>query len=189
MAKKKSRSRKIDNPVRDSIAAGGGMKGSGAARKQALTEQEVLDFVQKIVNVYETGEREFFQLFAKDASLFTISTPTRIDGRETYEHNFGPFFYNQKRRSIILSPEVRLLGPDAAMIDFHNRILVQGISTNIRSTIVAARDPDGELKCVHMHNSPLSQAVSPPLAATDLDKLTVLEERVASASAMTGTPK
>jgi len=75
------------------------------------------------------------------------------------------------------------------MIDFHNRILVQGISTNIRSTIVAARDPDGELKCVHMHNSPLSQAVSPPLAATDLDKLTVLEERVASASAMTGTPK
>jgi len=65
MAKKKSRSRKIDNPVRDSIAAGGGMKGSGAARKQALTEQEVLDFVQKIVNVYETGEREFFQFSQK----------------------------------------------------------------------------------------------------------------------------
>lgn len=177
-----------DNPVIDSINAAG-TKGRGKGARSPLTKQEVLDFVQRIVNTYETGEREFFDLFAKDASLFTISTPTRIDGRETYEHNYGPFFYNQKRRSIIFSPEVRLLGPDAAMIDFHNRILVQGISTNIRSTIVAARDQSGELKCVHMHNSPLSEAVAPPLAVTNLENLTLLEERVASASAMTGTPK
>lgn len=178
-----------DNPVKESISAGGGAKGGGKATRSPLTEKEVLNFVQEIVNVYETGEKEFFDLFAKDASLFTISTPTRIDGRETYEHNFGPFFYNQKRRSIILSPEVRLLGPDAALIDFHNRIIVQGISANIRSTIVAARDSSGELKCVHMHNSPLTEAVAPPLAATNLENLTLLEERVASASAMTGTPK
>jgi len=178
-----------DNPVKETIKAGAGVKGRGKSTRTPLTEKDVLDFVQQIVNVYETGEKEFFDLFSRDVSLFTISTPTRIDGRETYEHNFGPFFYNQKRRSIILSPEVKLLGPDAALIDFHNRILVQGISTNIRSTIVAARDSSGELKCVHMHNSPLTEAVAPPLAHTNLESLTLLEERVASASAMTGTPK
>lgn len=182
--------KKPDNPVKDSVAAASGFKGSGTLRgKSPLTEKEVMDFLQRIVQTYETGEQDFFECFAKDASLFTISTPTRIDGRETYEHNFAPFFLNNKRRSIILSPEVRLLGPDAAMVDFHNRILVGGISTNIRSTIVAARDQKGELKCVHMHNSPLTEAVAPPLAPTNLENLTVLEERVASASAMTGTPK
>jgi len=117
------------------------------------------------------------------------SSPTRVDGIEVYKSGFAPYFVGTERVSQILSPEVRILGPDAALLTFHNRILVKGIATNIRGTVVIQRQHDGRLAFVHMHNSPLTQAVVPAFAPSDLESITVLEERVAAASAMTGTPK
>jgi ketosteroid isomerase-like protein len=157
---------------------------------ERLTEEEALAFLQKTVDAYEAGSDEFFGYFAPDASVFVVSTPTRIDGRDVFREGFGPYFFGTERISQILSPEVRLLGDDAAMLSFHNRILVKGVSANIRGTMVIARDDQGELKVVHLHNSPLVQApITVAPVTEDLNSITVLEERVAAASAMTGTPK
>jgi ketosteroid isomerase-like protein len=156
---------------------------------ERLTEEGVLAWFEQTVRAYEGGDASFFDFFASDVSLFVVSTPTRIDGREIFRDGFAPYFVGIERISQILSPEVRLLGPDAALLSFHNRILVRGISTNIRGTVVVARDRGDELKIVHMHNSPLTQAIVPAFAPSDLENITVLEERVAAASAMTGTPK
>lgn len=154
-----------------------------------LTEEEVLDWFSRTIRAYEQGNESFFDFFAADASLFVVSTPTRVDGLEVYKSGFAPYFVGTERVSQILSPEVRLLGPDSALLTFHNRILVQGIATNIRGTVVISRQRGGDLKFVHMHNSPLTQAAAPVFAPGDLESITVLEERVAAASAMTGTPK
>jgi ketosteroid isomerase-like protein len=156
-----------------------------------ITQEAVVDNMKQWQEAFEAGDPAFFDFFDDSVSLFTLSTPTRVDGREVYRNGFEQFFLNTKRNSQILSPEVRLLGPESAMMTFHNRILVRGISTNIRGTVVFVRDGAGQLKCVHMHNSPLAQptAAQPARAQSSLEDVTLLEERVASASAMTGTPK
>lgn len=164
------------------------------ATQKAITEQEVVNTMKKWQDAFEAGDPHFFDFFTKDMSMFALTTPTRIDGKETYEHGFAPFFLNRTRHSQILSPEVRLLGDNAAVMTFHNRILIQGVATNLRGTVIFERDAaSGELRCVHMHNSPLTQPVATSAAAVSekrsLEDITLLEERVASASAMAGTPK
>lgn len=154
-----------------------------------LTEQEVLDWFSETIKAYERGDEGFFDFFARDASLFTVSSPTRVDGLEVYKSGFAPYFVGSERVSQILSPEVRILGEESALLTFHNRILMKGMASNIRGTVVVQRQDDGRLAFVHMHNSPLTQAAAPALAPADLENITVLEERVAAASAMTGTPK
>jgi len=160
-----------------------------ATREKALSEKEVLEWFGKTIKAYEKGDEGFFDFFARDTSLFTVSSPTRVDGLEVYKSGFAPYFVGFERVSQILSPEVRILGPDAALLTFHNRILVGGLANNIRGTVVIQRQGDGKLAFVHMHNSPLTQASAPAVGPADLESISVLEERVAAASAMTGTPK
>lgn len=157
--------------------------------EKRVTEEAVVKTMKEWQEAFESGSEKFFDFFDKDVSLFTLSSPTRVDGRDVYRTGFEQFFINTKRNSQILSPEVRVLGEDAAVMTFHNRILVKGVSTNLRGTVVFARNDKGELKCVHMHNSPLGQPTAIGADLRTVEDVTLLEERVASASAMTGTPK
>jgi ketosteroid isomerase-like protein len=152
-----------------------------------ITEEEVSAALDRFQNSYEQGDDKFFEHFDEKASLFTLSSPTRIDGREVYRRGFQPYFSGQKRRSQVLSPEIRILGDDSALVTFHNRILANGVSTNIRATLIFQRDAKGSFQIVHTHLSPLGQGVS--AAPTKIEDVTLLEERVASAAAMAGTPK
>lgn len=162
-----------------------------ASRDEPLTEEEVLEWFGNALREYEAGNEGWFDQFSPDASFFTPSTPTRIDGRDVWREGFAPYFLGSERVSQILSPEIRLLGPDAVLLTFHNRVLVKGMASNVRGTVVIARNEEGQLQFVHMHNSPLTQTASASVHANpdDLDKITVLEERVAAAAAMVGTPK
>jgi len=159
--------------------------------KGPLTDDEVRGALQKVVSTYEAGSKEFFGQFADDASLFTATAPTRVDSREEYERGFGPVFYNTKRVAQVLSPEIRLLGNDAAVATFHNRVQVGGVSNNLRATYVFHRNARGELKVAHAHVSPLGHSAAPAASRSpsELNDVTVLEERVAAASAAVGTPK
>jgi uncharacterized protein (TIGR02246 family) len=154
-----------------------------------LTEEEVAQTMKRWQEAFEAGSEEFFDYFDPDVSLFTVSSPTRVDGREVYQRGFEQFFLGEKRKSQILSPEVRLLGDDSAMMTFHNRILISGISSNIRGTVVFRRDDKGKLRCVHMHNSPLGQPTMQGRIEGRVEDISVLEERVAAGAAMVGTPK
>jgi hypothetical protein len=154
---------------------------------EKITEEEVVRTMKAWQEAFEAGDPKFFDFFDPNVSLFTLSTPTRVDTLEVYRRGFEQFFLGTKRNSQILSPTVRLLGDSSAVMTFHNRILVRGISTNIRGTVVFVRSGGG-LKCVHMHNSPLGQPTVVP-QAKGVEDVTLLEERIASASAMTGTPK
>src|SRR3954451_22998188 len=84
-----------------------------------LTANEVQKFLELSLQEYENGDEKFFDRFTEDATIFTVSSPTRIDGREVFRRGFEPFFLGTKRQSQILSPEVRLLGPRTAMMSFH----------------------------------------------------------------------
>jgi len=157
--------------------------------RSPITKKDVFVAMEAFQRHFEAGDPEFFADFADDMSIFSLSTPTRIDGLHTYRHGFEETFTKSTRRSQILSPEVTLLGPDSAVMTFHNRIIVGNVSTNIRGTVIFARDDKGKLRCVHMHNSPLAAPAVQTHTNTDLEDITVLEERVASATAMVGTPK
>jgi ketosteroid isomerase-like protein len=159
------------------------------APRKPLTEEEVANTMKRWQEAFEAGNESFFEFFDPRVSLFTVSSPTRVDGREVYRRGFEHMFLGESRKSQILSPEVRLIGDDGAVMTFHNRILIRGISTNIRGTVVFARDAKGELKCVHMHNSPLGQPTLQGKIEGGVEDVTVLEERVAAGAAMVGTPK
>jgi len=159
------------------------------AGQAPLTEQDVRDFMRTWVDAYGKGDSQFFDLLSPDVTMFAVSVPTRIDGRDTFRDGFAPSFLNTQRICQVLTPEVRLLGPDSALVTYHNRVLAGGASATLRTTVVLIRDNSGELRVVHSHNSPLTAGVSPAVTPSALENITALEERVASASAMTGTPK
>ena len=83
-----------------------------------LTEEEVVDNMKRWQEAFEAGAPNFFDFFDDHVSLFTLSTPTRVDGREVYRRGFEQFFLGTTRNSQILSPEVRLLGPELSRHDF-----------------------------------------------------------------------
>lgn len=159
-----------------------------AMTSQALTQSEVLKFVKGFAADYAAGGSEYFDAFARDASFFAVSVPTRIDSLEEYKSGFQKnFAEGQNRRTQVLSPEVRILGDDAALVTFHNRIQVNDVTTNNRVTMVIQRD-GGKLEVSHLHVSPLDT----PHLRPSVDggrQVSVLEERVATAIGAVGTPK
>jgi len=153
-----------------------------------ITQDRVLQFLNDYREAYEKGEDSFFSYFATDASFFTISSPTRIDSREEFKRSFGPAFANGvTRRSQFMAPEVRVIG-DTALVTCHNRISVGDDVTNLRATFLIVRRGE-ELRIAHMHNSPLPLPATPTHAPRDMEEITLLEERVATAAAQVGTPK
>jgi len=152
----------------------------------AIAEQDVRDFLKSWVAAYESGDKAFFDFFAPDASLFTLSVPTRIDGVEEFRRGFEENFEGGKRRSQILSPEIRAVG-DGAVVSYHNRVSFGSQTSNMRATVVIVQQ-NSDLKIAHLHNSPL-QAVGVLPAARRPEDVTLLEERVATAAAAVGTPK
>jgi ketosteroid isomerase-like protein len=151
-----------------------------------LKEDEVRAFLKRFVGAYEAGDAAFFDNFTKDVSVFSVSSPTRIDGIEEYKRGFEENFLGQKRRSQILSPEIRIAG-DAAIVTYHNRIAFKDQSANARVTLAIVRERDG-IRVAHLHISPLSSPGIPAAGRTP-DAVTLLEERVATAAAAMGTPK
>ncbi|AID34841.1 MULTISPECIES: nuclear transport factor 2 family protein [Mesorhizobium] len=152
----------------------------------ALSEPDVTTFLKTFVSTYEKGDASFFDLFAGDASVFSVSVPTRIDGAEEYRRGYEEQFQGKNRRAQILSPEIRIAG-DVAVVTYHNRVAFDNQSTNLRSTLVLSL-VGKDLKIVHLHNSPLA---SPGVSSTPRrpEDVTLLEERVATAAAAVGTPK
>lgn len=153
----------------------------------AIEQDEVLAFLRRYVDAYERVSEEFYEFFTKDATFFTLSSPTRIDGVEEFRRGFEPNFRGQ-RRSQILSPEIRIVG-DTALVSFHNRIAVEGRTTNLRASAVIVKDAAGDVKIAHLHNSPLEAPKVIAGPGADPQAITLLEERIATAAATVGTPK
>ncbi|MBW8302521.1 MAG: nuclear transport factor 2 family protein [Brevundimonas sp.] len=150
-----------------------------------LSEQDVKDFLSKWARAYDGASPAFFESFSDDTSVFTLSSPTRIDGLEEYKRGFEPYFVGG--RSQILSPEIKVSG-DMAVATFHNRVNVDNRISNSRTTVVLQRDGKGRTQIVHLHQSPLGT----PAAVSGVgsaDSVSLLEERVATAAAAVGTPK
>jgi ketosteroid isomerase-like protein len=157
-----------------------------ATAAKGLSSEDVKGFLARWARSYDEGKPAFFDSFSKDASIFTVSSPTRIDGLEEFRRGFEPYFGKGERRSQILSPEIRTSG-DTAVATFHNRVNIDNRVTNMRTTVVIGREGSG-LKIVHLHQSPLSTpAVVGGGGGTD--SVSLLEERVATAAAAVGTPK
>jgi ketosteroid isomerase-like protein len=155
-----------------------------------LGKDEALTFLKKFQGDYEKGSEKFFDNFSQDATIFTVSSPTRIDGLEEYKRGFESHLTDgRKRRSQILSPHVRIHG-DTASISYHNRVSIDGHTTNLQVTVSLAKEADGSLKIVHFHSSFLQHPSLTGFAkARNIEDITLLEERVATAAAAVGTPK
>lgn len=156
----------------------------------AITPEEVKDFLTQWAKDYDSGSPKFFDKFAPDASIFTISSPTRIDGRENFKLGFEPYFGKGKRRSQILTPEIQIHG-NVVTASFHNRVNIDDRVMNMRTTVVMSRDRQRKLQITHLHQSPLGR---PTVGLTQAEAIqpgaiSLLEERVATAAAAVGTPK
>ena len=152
-----------------------------AETSRTITEEEVKAFLDRFAGLYEKADDGFFDLFASNATVFTVSAPTLIDGRDQFKKGFAPHFKKGgKRVSQILSPEIQILG-DSALVTYHNRIQLDSKPIDLRSSLVLRRNEKGALNVAHLHNS--------PLAGRSLEEFVVLEERVATAVAAVGTPK
>jgi ketosteroid isomerase-like protein len=166
----------------------------------SIKQEQVLDFLNKWRAAYEKGDPSFFDFFAQDASLFPISSPTRIDSLEEYRRVFESELTRGVSRKVqLMSPEIRVMG-DVALVSAHQRIFQDGSRFNFRFSAVVLQDAKGNLKVAHMHFSPLTGSTLPAAAAMgisaaafssarNIEEITLLEERVATAAAMTGTPK
>lgn len=153
-----------------------------------FTVEDVKAFLSKWSRAYDEGSPGFFESFAPDTSVFALSSPTRIDGLEEYKRGFEPYFAGGKRRSQILSPEIKVSG-DTAVATFHNRVNIDNRISNLRTTVVLQQDGRGNAKIIHLHQSPLGAPPAVSAAGVSPDSVSLLEERVATAAAAVGTPK
>jgi ketosteroid isomerase-like protein len=115
--------------------------------------ERALATVEAMWAAYEAASPEFFDFFTKDASLFSMSIPTRIR-QDAYRQYFAPHLGEQRRASQILDPEVHLVG-DGAVVTYHNRIRVNYNSVDSRATLLLVAEGD-RLKIAHLHMSPLA---------------------------------
>ena len=153
-----------------------------------VTQDRILEFLDDYRAAYERGDDSFFSFFTHDASFFTVSAPTRIDSREEFKRSFGPAFASGvSRRSQLMAPEIRVMA-DSALVTCHNRISVENSTINLRATFLIVQRGN-DLKIAHLHNSPLPLPAAPATGPQDVEEITVLEERVATATAQVGTPK
>jgi uncharacterized protein (TIGR02246 family) len=154
-----------------------------------IAQDEVKVFLKSFVAAYEKGDpKAFFEHFAEDASIFTVSSPTRIDGVEEFRRGFEKNLTDGTvRRSQILSPEIKIAGT-SAVVTYHNRIAVGDQTSNLRATLVLNKSGD-RIEIVHQHNSPLASVGLPASRIPGVQDVTLLEERVATAAAAVGTPR
>ncbi len=146
-----------------------------------IAEDEVKVFLDRFSSLYEKADDGFFDLFAPNASVFTVSSPTLIDGRDKFKKGFAPHLTrDSKRVSQILSPEIQIFG-DTALVTYHNRIQLDSKSFDLRSSLVLHKNDKGALNVTHLHNS--------PSAGRSLEDVVLLEERVATVISAVGTPK
>jgi ketosteroid isomerase-like protein len=141
--------------------------------------KRVIATLESFRAAYESGSQEYFDFFREDASVFSVSSPTRLDGREAYRKTFGPQIGLQRRAKQVLNPEVQFLG-DCALVTCHNRIRVNYNSVDARVTIVLVPEGDN-WRIAHFHMSPLIHAP----AATDtqglIEDVTALAESAGQA--------
>jgi ketosteroid isomerase-like protein len=159
-----------------------------SAEAATVTQDKVLQFLDDYRKAYEKGDESYFSYFNTDASLFTVSSPTRIDSREEFKRSFGPALTSGvTRRCQIMAPEIRILG-DSALVTCHNRISVDDETISLRVTFVMVLRGHN-LRIAHMHASPLPQPTVPGSTVHGIDEIDVLEERVATSASQIGTPK
>ena len=135
--------------------------------------ERALATVEAMWAAYEAASPEFFDFFTENASLFSMSIPTRIR-REAYRQYFTPHLGEQRRASQILDPEVHLVG-DGAVVTYHNRIRVNYNSVDSRATLLLV--PEGDrLKIAHLHMSPLASSSATETSDLVEDIVDLMEE-------------
>jgi len=143
-----------------------------------IGDKDVHSFLDQFIQAYDRGDDSFFNYFDPKAAIYSVSSPSRLDGREAFRKSFGPHL-KEKRSTKIQGAEVHSYGNTAA-VTYDAHIDAGGHVHNTRCSLVLHRDAGGKLTVAQMHIS------SPPRTAEDVR---ILEERVATAIAAVGTPK
>jgi ketosteroid isomerase-like protein len=115
--------------------------------------EEALAAVEALWAAYDAGSDGYFDSFTADASVFPLSSGTRLEGREAYRHHSGQRLRDQPRATHFLRSEVRLLG-EGALVTCHLRIRAEYQSSDSRVTLLLVPE-EGRLKVGHLHMSPL----------------------------------
>jgi ketosteroid isomerase-like protein len=149
-----------------------------------IEDKEVREFLTRFIDAYDGGDDSFFDYFAPDAGVFTVSSPTRIDGREEFRKGFAPHL-KTKRVTQILAPRIETSGASASVM-YHARIQIDGRTHETRCSLQLKRDERGGLSITQLHMSPQG---SMRVVSQSFEDVVVLEERVATSLAQVGTPK
>ncbi|PYQ65311.1 MAG: hypothetical protein DMF53_05785 [Acidobacteria bacterium] len=144
-----------------------------------IGDKDVHSFLDHFIQAYDRGDDKFFNYFDPKASIYSISSPARIEGREAFRKSFGPHL-KEKRSTKIQGPEIHSYGNTAA-VAYDAHIEAGGHVHNTRCSLLLHRDAEGKITVAQMHMS------SPPLRAGE--DMRILEERVATAISAVGTPK
>ena len=150
-----------------------------ATHHRGIDDKDVHAFLDHFIRAYDHGDEKFFDYFTPKASILSISSSERIEGRDQFRKSFGPRL-KEKRSTKIQSPEVHSFG-DSASVTYDCSVQVEGHTHKARCTLVLQRDAGGNLAVAQMHMS------SPPLRPGE--DIHILEERVATSLSAVGTPK
>ncbi len=158
-------------------------------KKTTVDTNDVDEFLDTLTNTYESDPEAYIALFRGDATFFLASSEGRIDGAREYRRLLDARdVSNYKRSMTIESPEIRTFS-NVALATYQSRLTVDEKSVRTRVTLVLTPDDlTGDLKVAHLHTSLLDDpevTAMPP----SIEKIAIIEERVATAIAATGTPK
>jgi hypothetical protein len=141
-------------------------------------ENQVKDSLDTLDRAFSDGKSEFFDVFAKDAKIFTVDRTEPIDGREAYRNTYQNALLGQKREKNVLRRNMQIVG-DKAVVNQTVRIKESGSAVDASQTIVYGQTDEG-LRIQHFHTALIVPGEADPTV------LRVLQEKIATTMTASG---
>lgn len=133
--------------------------------------------------LYNAGNPKWFDFLAKDAVVYSIGRTKPFKGRASYQKHFAPNLTAGRRRTRILSRDIKLMDGHAVVAQTL-QITQQKVTANVRQSVVWSSDASG-WKIRHLHTALVGSPSSSSSAATS-GAVEVLNERIATMAAVLG---
>lgn len=145
-----------------------------------LLEERVQESLDRSLVTFNEGQAEFFDEFAKDATIFTVDSGEPIKGREAYRDSYMSALTSQKREKTILGRNLQVVG-DKAVVTQTARIVESNSVVDVSQTIVYGLTEEG-VKVLHMHTSLLR----PGNEVSSGSPIKIVNERIAPVAEVLG---
>ena len=148
----------------------------------ATVDRQLKQAMSQSLKLYNAGSAKWFDFLSPDVIVYSINQSQPYKGLKAYKERFRPILTRSKRRTKIMSQDVKVL-KDSAVVAQTIQVTEAGLIANIRQSVIWSKTDRWRMK--HLHSALIGSlaATKPPSRPS---AITVLNERIATTAAVLG---